>query len=189
MYDADIDMDMEVPIDSLSTAVSTSGKGKRKGSANDDDARPSKARTLGGDRQKETVVVREIGGGSSSGLPGRIWSDHHVVPALPVPPLLNSLSVKVEGSDDMLEAENSEGDSMFFLRSPASFPLLIRCVIDPTEVMLLSGKQTQWLDFLPSRVLAMTATASFAAVAMEDGSVIVYSSTGRRYICFFSLFK
>lgn len=49
--------------------------------------------------------------------------------------------------------------------------------------MLVSGKQTQWLDYLPSRVLAMTATTSFAAVAMQDGSVNVYSSTGRRYVC------
>lgn len=50
----------------------------------------------------------------------------------------------------------------------------------PTEVRLFSGKQTLWLDYLPSRILAMTATASFAAVAMQDGSVNVYSSTGRR---------
>ena len=54
--------------------------------------------------------------------------------------------------------------------------------LGPTEVMLVSGKQTQWLDYLPSRVLAMTATASFAAVAMQDGSVNVYSSTGRRSV-------
>ena len=48
--------------------------------------------------------------------------------------------------------------------------------------MLLSGKQTQWLDYLPSRVLAMTATSSFAAVAMQDGSVNVYTTTGRRSV-------
>jgi len=51
----------------------------------------------------------------------------------------------------------------------------------------VSGKQTQWLDYLPSRVLAMTATASFAAVAMQDGSVNVYSSTGRRLMPTLSL--
>lgn len=54
--------------------------------------------------------------------------------------------------------------------------------VGPHEVMLVSGKQTQWLDYLPTRVLAMTATVFFSAVAMEDGSVNVYTSTGRRCV-------
>lgn len=48
--------------------------------------------------------------------------------------------------------------------------------------MLVSGKQTQWLDYLPARVLGMTATVFFSAVAMEDGSVNVYTSTGRKCV-------
>ncbi|KZP25696.1 histone transcription regulator 1 [Athelia psychrophila] len=161
VYDADVDMDMEVPIDSLST-VSTLGKGKRKGAGFEDDSRPAKARTLGGDRPREAVVVRELGGVSAvGGRAPNAWGDPHLANALPVAQLLSALAVKVEGSDDMLEAKNSEGD-------------------DPTEVALVSGKHTQWLDFLPSRVLAMTGTASFAAVALEDGSLVVYSPNGRR---------
>lgn len=54
--------------------------------------------------------------------------------------------------------------------------------VGPHEVMLVSGKQTQWLDFLPARVVCMTATVSFSAAAMEDGSVNVYTSTGRRCV-------
>lgn len=44
------------------------------------------------------------------------------------------------------------------------------------------GKQVQWLDYLPSRVLLVTLTPSFCAVALEDGSITVYSPTGRRYV-------
>src|ERR1700722_6654883 len=48
--------------------------------------------------------------------------------------------------------------------------------------MFISGKTTQWLDYLPSRALALIATISFSAVAMEDGSVNVYSLTGRKCV-------
>lgn len=51
-----------------------------------------------------------------------------------------------------------------------------------TEVLFANGKQTQWLDYLPSPVVALVATTAFCAVAMQDGSVNVYSHTGRRYV-------
>lgn len=53
----------------------------------------------------------------------------------------------------------------------------------------MSSKQIQWLDYLPCPVLAIKATSNFCAVAMQDGSVNVYSHTGRRsvgYIVSFS---
>jgi protein HIRA/HIR1 len=51
----------------------------------------------------------------------------------------------------------------------------------------VSGKQTQWLDYLPVPALAIKATSFFCAVAMLDGSVVVYSHTGRRYVQTFDL--
>lgn len=103
-YDADVDMD--VPIDSLSTG---GAKGKRKASTFDDDAKLTKPRTLGGDRPRESVVVREIVGGGVGG--DGVWGNVHAAAStLPVPPLYNSLSVKVEGSDDILDGRNSEDD-------------------------------------------------------------------------------
>lgn len=48
----------------------------------------------------------------------------------------------------------------------------------------MTGKQTQWLDYLPSPVLAVRATCHFCAAAMQDGSLNVYSHTGRRYVHF-----
>lgn len=54
-------------------------------------------------------------------------------------------------------------------------------LVAPHEVIFVSGKQTQWLDYLPSPVLALAASGSFCAVAMQDGLLNVYSPTGRRY--------
>lgn len=52
----------------------------------------------------------------------------------------------------------------------------------PTELMFIDGKQTRWLDYLPSPAVSVRATPTFCAVAMLDGSVNVYSYTGRRYV-------
>lgn len=49
-----------------------------------------------------------------------------------------------------------------------------------TEVAFVSGKTTEWLDYLPSPVLSVKATSTYCALAMEDGSVNVYSHNGRR---------
>lgn len=59
-----------------------------------------------------------------------------------------------------------------------------------TDLAFISGKQTQWLDYLPSPALTLKATHSFCAVGMQDGSVNVYSHTGRKYVdLFVSLLK
>ncbi|KAJ7054390.1 histone transcription regulator 1 [Mycena amicta] len=51
---------------------------------------------------------------------------------------------------------------------------------DVPEIALLSGKQTQWLDYLPSPALAVCASSRFCAVALRDGQVLVYTLNGRR---------
>jgi protein HIRA/HIR1 len=51
-----------------------------------------------------------------------------------------------------------------------------------TEIAFIIGKQTEWLDYLPSPAIAVKATSSFCAAAMQDGTVNVYSHTGRRYV-------
>lgn len=112
----DMAMDLDVPIDSLDTV---DGKGKRKGSLIDltDDVRPTKARTLGGDRVREKVLVKEIvssrGGSRGPGI--TLWNqaEHHA--ALPVPALLTYLSSEVEGAEGLLEGRNSEEDGVYTL--------------------------------------------------------------------------
>lgn len=159
-FDADIEMggpmDMEVPIDSLEQSPEI-GRGKRKASVLDDEL-PVQPRTLGGSLPRERVAVREIARAGEKWEAPRLL---HAADVLPSPPILTFLSAKVDGSEDVLEARNSEGDG-------------------PTEVLFVSSKQTQWLDYLPSPVVGLTASTSFCAVAMQDGSVSVYSHTGRR---------
>ena len=53
-------------------------------------------------------------------------------------------------------------------------------LVGTTDVAFVSGKQTQWLDYLPSPALALKATNFFCAVGTQDGSVNVYSHTGRK---------
>ncbi|KAG2747836.1 WD40 repeat-like protein [Suillus brevipes Sb2] len=100
-YDADIEMggpmDMDVPIDALDTSMSSASKGKRKASVLDmSEDRPSKPRTLGGDRPRETVAVREIASTSLVSTRPHLFEGANL---LPVPPLLTFLSANVEGSD------------------------------------------------------------------------------------------
>ncbi|KAF8636355.1 hypothetical protein AX16_011006 [Volvariella volvacea WC 439] len=161
--DVPMDLDVDVPISSLDT----SGGGavnprKRKASPMEgDETRVGKARTLGGDRVREAVTsVKELSGllsgvGSTSGAVTQAAS-------LPMAPLMNYLKAEVEGTEDVLEARNSENE-------------------DSHEVMFVDGrKQTLWLDYLPSPSVAIKATSYFCAVAMLDGTVNVYSPTGRR---------
>ena len=160
-FDADIEMggamDMDVPIDSLEQSPEI-GRGKRKASVLDDEL-PVKPRTLGGGLPRASIAVREIASAGERWEAPRLL---HAADILPSPPILTFLSAKVDGSEDVLEARNSEGDG-------------------PTEVSFVSSKQTQWLDYLPSPVVGLTVSSSFCAVAMQDGSVSVYSHTGRRY--------
>ncbi|KAI0674580.1 WD40 repeat-like protein [Trametes maxima] len=166
--DFPMDLDGEVRISALDTFGQ--GKGKRKAGDEMDDRVATKARTLGGDRVRENVPVRPISSRSvaplaisalladGSGLAGR----------LEPPQLVTYLKATVEGGDDLFEGRNSEGD-------------------EPNEVIFVSGKQTQWLDYLQSPILALAATPTFCAAAMQDGSVNVYSHTGRRLMPALSL--
>lgn len=105
----DVDMS-EVAIESMDTS---SAKGKRK--ADFADERPSKARTLGGDRVREAVPVRILA--SNSAIPSHgasmvVSAPWHggIDPAgrLPTVTLLSYLETSAEGSEDILEARNFE---------------------------------------------------------------------------------
>ncbi|KAJ7669282.1 histone transcription regulator 1 [Mycena polygramma] len=141
------------------------GGRKRKAAASVDGEEPKRARTLGGERKRLSVPVKELApaSGSSARMPfsGGI--------NLPVPALMTRIATQVEGSDDVFEAVNPEGDE------------------DIPEVSFVSGKHTQWLDYLPSPALVVCASSRFCAVGMRDGSVNVYSHTGRRLMPSLSL--
>ncbi|KAI0076485.1 WD40 repeat-like protein [Panus rudis PR-1116 ss-1] len=163
--DEDVDMNTNVSIASLDAG---GGKGKRKASMMDFEDRPVKPRTLGGDRVRETVAVRELAVGKTANMlvvPESLAAnsiESSVAGRLPILPLLNYVKVNVEGSEDIFEGRNYDDG------------------VTPTEVIYVNGKQTQWLDYLPVPVMALTATSTFCAATMQDGSLNVYSPTGRK---------
>ncbi|KAF9530015.1 transcription corepressor [Crepidotus variabilis] len=158
-------MDLDVPISSIS-AVS---RGKRKVSLSAEDGGAKiRARTLGGDRPVEVHVAKEISSWTNAPPPSRSpggngsSTSNRSSEVLFTPlPLLTYLRTEIEGSGEVLEAKNREEDGT-------------------TELAFVDGKQTEWLDYLPSPVIALKATSGFCAVAMQDGSVNVYTPTGRR---------
>lgn len=111
---ADVAMDLDVPIDALETHNSPMGsRGKRKASVVidlTDEVKPSKARTLGGDRPRDIVSVKEIGHPATA-TPA-VWGAHYGN-SLPVPALLTALMAEVDGSEDVFEGRNSEDDGRF----------------------------------------------------------------------------
>lgn len=172
-FDADIEMagplDLDVPIDAIDASASDN-RAKRKASAIDEDDRPTRARTLGGDMPRTTMDIRVINRNKAD-----VQGD-----LLPVPSILTLLSTSVDDGEDVLEGKNSseEGGSCSIINL-LDFSTTFA---GPSEVQFVSRKQTQWLDYLPSPVIALTATSTFCAVATLDCSVNVYSLTGRRYV-------
>ncbi|KAH9887241.1 WD40 repeat-like protein [Cubamyces lactineus] len=167
--DFPMDLDGEVRISSLDTAA-PSGKGKRRAADDADDRIATKARTLGGDRIRENVPVRPITSRSAAPMSiSSLLSDGPgLAGRLEAPQLVTYLKVTVEGGEDIFEGRNAESD-------------------EPNEVLFVSRGQTQWLDYLSAPILALAATSAFCAVAMQDGSVNVYSHTGRRLMPALSL--
>ncbi|KZO90530.1 WD40 repeat-like protein [Calocera viscosa TUFC12733] len=153
MVDDDIQM-----IESWETAEPSSAGGTS----------PRKGRTLGGDRVREPIIVKElqtmpmqivnlVGAGGAPPVGGSAG------PVLKAPAPKTYMSTPIEGGKegDMLEGRNAEDGK-------------------PTDVQLYQNKSVQWLDYLPCPVNALAATTFFYAAAGEDGGITVYSNTGRR---------
>ncbi|KAI0360414.1 WD40 repeat-like protein [Trametes cingulata] len=167
--DFSMDIDGEVRISSLET-YGQNGKGKRRAGEDADDRVAAKPRTLGGDRVRENIPVRPLSSRAAApmAISSLLADGPSLAGRLEAPQLVTYLKATVEGSEDIFEGRNAEGD-------------------EPNEVIFVSGKQTQWLDYLPSPIVALAATSTFCAAAMQDGSVNVYSHTGRRLMPALSL--
>lgn len=124
---ASLAMDLDVPISALALndpapGASVSG-GKRKAGEYAGDERPGKARTLGGDRVREAVVVRRISGLGGSGAAGAVSAAGGVgtgatvgQKVFEVLPVVTYLSVKGEGmGDDVFEGKNAESGGAILL--------------------------------------------------------------------------
>jgi len=83
---------------------------------------------------------------------------------LPVPCIQNILRAKSRNPDlqSYVEAQNAENAG------------------GKNKVIYSANGQDQWIDYLPSAILGLAMSASFSAVACEDGSVYIYSPAGRQ---------
>ncbi|KAJ3770549.1 histone transcription regulator 1 [Lentinula raphanica] len=115
-------------------------------------------KSLSGNRQREMVPVKEI---SISKTVSMVNSNGIT---LPVPAILTRLTAELEGGVQFQAMNSEDGGS-------SSLSLFLD---------LSTNKRMLELDYLPSSVIAVQSTSRFFAVAMLDGSIIVYSPSGRR---------
>ncbi|EJT99410.1 WD40 repeat-like protein [Dacryopinax primogenitus] len=132
---------------------------------------PRKGRTLGGDRVREPIVVRELLGSTSAvmpivNLPSASGATRTSEPVLKAPGLKTYVAAPMEGAKegDVLEGRNPDEPDK------------------PSDVQLYQNKTVQWLDYLPSRIVAVASTSVFFVAACIDGGITVYSQTGRRML-------
>ena len=118
----DAHSDMNVQINSLNDEETFSTRGKRKISDLIDDGRTVKARTLGGDQgRRERPVVREIVSGSNV---SQNFAQSSSSIMLSVPPLLNFITAKVDGVQDVLECLNKVDEGKEATHEAHSPPLI-----------------------------------------------------------------
>ena len=110
-----MDLDGEVRISSLDTATHN-GKGKRKAGDDLDDRFATKARTLGGDRVREAITVRPITNRAAPPVGVGMYTEgSSLAGRLEPPQLVTYLKATVEGSEDLFEGRNPEGDGAWTL--------------------------------------------------------------------------
>ena len=90
-----------------------------------------------------------------SALSSGAWADASGLAGRLTPPqLVTYLKASIEGSDVLFEGRNSEGDGACVKCSGGQRADLVPT--DPHEVLYVGGKQTQWLDYLSSPIIAVS---------------------------------
>lgn len=116
----DVDRDVEMFAGDASTdvpiAALETGRAKRKTLDGVDDRIATRPRTLGGDRVRESVPVREIAGaGAGLGMAAQVplWGEQSsVMGRLQALPVLTYVKATIEGSEDVFEGKNAESGGM-----------------------------------------------------------------------------
>ena len=108
----DVDRDVEMFAGDASTdvpiAALETGRAKRKTLDGVDDRLVTRPRTLGGDRVRESVPVREIAG-AAAGAQVPLWGEQSsVMGRLQALPVLTYIKATVEGSEDVFEGKNAD---------------------------------------------------------------------------------
>lgn len=53
---------------------------------------------------------------------------------------------------------------------------------DPTKITFMRGQKMEWIDYLRSSVVLLVGTPMFVAAGCEDGGVIIWTLSGRRFL-------
>lgn len=53
---------------------------------------------------------------------------------------------------------------------------------DPTKITFMRGTKIDWVDYLRAPVVLLVGTPSFVAAGCEDGGIIIWTPSGRRFI-------
>lgn len=85
------------------------------------------------------------------------------------------ISAKPDSSGSNAQTEVSEEHIIFEARNSTS---MIRG--EPTKITVTRKSQALWVDYVPKAVLLATGNNNFWCAACEDGSLVLYTSSGRR---------
>ncbi|KAL9541248.1 hypothetical protein MBANPS3_009229 [Mucor bainieri] len=134
----------------------------------------------GNKRKKEDAHESHVdGGGNKSARTRPEWLDAAVVPPvvqksqvkMGVPKVKSILSAKLNPNDPAVVIECHNAPS---LQDPS--------VHVRTKIVASRQGVALWKDYLPSAAALMTGNHLYTVVACEDGSLVVYSATGRRLL-------
>ena len=115
-YTNDGDDEQAQPESSKRKGGKRKGKGKRKAGDDLDDRFATKARTLGGDRVREAITVRPITNRAAPPVGVGMYTEgSRLAGRLEPPQLVTYLKATVEGSEDLFEGRNPEGDGAWTL--------------------------------------------------------------------------
>ncbi|KAL7311347.1 HIR complex subunit [Mucor circinelloides] len=133
----------------------------------------------GNKRKKDDVNENQMEGGNKSARARPEWLDSAVVPPIVqksqvkmgVPKVKSILSAKLNPSDPTVVIECHNAPS---LQDPS--------VHVHTKIVASKQGVVLWKDYLPSAAMLMAGNHLYTVVACEDGSLVIYSATGRRLL-------
>lgn len=109
---------------------------------------------------------------------------------LAVPKIRSHILRAIDSTGNPTEAPSLSGDTnksradlVFEARNPSPASLTGRPADrEPVRLTLFRGEQPLWQDFLPRSVLLVTGNQSVWAAGCEDGSVYIWTPSGRRLV-------
>lgn len=134
---------------------------------------------IGNKRKKDDSDENEVEGGNKSTRPKPEWIDSVVVP-----PIVQKSQVKmgVPKVKSILSAKLNPNDTTVVIECHNAPSLQDPSVHVRTKIIASKQGMALWTDYLPSAAILMTGNHLFTVIACEDGSLVIYSASGRRIL-------